>query len=225
MACHNMLNPQEILSFFPCPEDPVFALRSRQAVSHLRPAAAQMSRHIDYASAPLAATLAFNSAHQETTMISKACALAVAALWLSAPAVADDATPDTNGGRYMLNKSGDGFVRLDTQTGAVAYCTERSVGWACQTAPEDRSAFESEIARLRSENAALKQALLSHNLPLPSGAAPETPSGQPAGHGNDITIHLPDDADIDRAVTYMGQIWQRFVDAVTRAQRQMMNKS
>ena len=158
-------------------------------------------------------------------MISKACALAVAALWLSAPAVADYAAPDTNGGRYTLNKSGDGFVRLDTQTGAVAYCTERSVGWACQTAPEDRAAFESEIARLRSENAALKQALLSHNLPLPSGVAPEAPAGQASGRGNDITIHLPDDADIDRAVAYMGQIWQRFVDAVARAQRQMMNKS
>lgn len=159
-------------------------------------------------------------------MISKASALIVAALCLSAPALADDATPDTSGGRYTLNTSGDGFVRLDTQTGAVAYCTARAVGWACQTAPEDRAAFESEIARLRSENAALKQSLLSHNLPLPSGVAPETPGSQtPGNHGNDITIHLPDDAEINRAVAYMGRIWQRFVDAVSRAQRQMMNKS
>src|ERR1700689_5848366 len=106
------------------------------------------------------------------TMFSKAVALAIAAVCLSTPAFADDATPDTNGGRYTLNKVSDGFVRLDTQTGEVALCSQRAVGWACQVAPEDRTAFESEIARLRSANATLKQAILSHGLPLPPGTTP-----------------------------------------------------
>ena len=154
-------------------------------------------------------------------MFSKAFAIAIAAVFLSAPVFADDAAPDTNGGRYTLNKVPDGFVRLDTQTGDVALCSQRTVGWACQVAPEDRAAFESEIARLRGENAALKQALLSRGLPLPSGATPES-SGS---HDNDITIRLPDGADIDRAVAYVGRLWNRFVDAVNRAQRQMLNKS
>src|ERR1700693_5810880 len=111
------------------------------------------------------------------TIFSKAFVIAIAAVCLSAPVLADEATPDTNGGRYTLNKVTDGFVRLDTQTGEVALCSQRTVGWACQVAPEDRAAFESEIARLRSENAALKQALLSHGLSLPSGATPEPPGG------------------------------------------------
>jgi hypothetical protein len=169
----------------------------------------------------LAATLWKTAPNQEMIMFSKAVALAFAALCLSTPALADDATPDTNGGRYTLNKVTDGFVRLDTQTGEVALCSQRTVGWACQAAPEDRAAFESEIARLRGENAALKQALLSRGLPLPSGAVPE-PSGT---HDNDITIRLPDNADIDRAVAYVGRLWNRFVDAVNRAQKQMLNKS
>jgi hypothetical protein len=154
-------------------------------------------------------------------MFSKAFALAIAAVCLSTASFADDATPDTNGGRYTLNKVTDGFVRLDTQTGEVALCSQRTVGWACQVAPEDRAAFESEIARLRGENAALKQALLSRGLPLPSGATPE----RPGTHDNDITIRLPDDADIDRAVAYVGRLWNRFVDVVNRAQKQMLNKS
>jgi len=154
-------------------------------------------------------------------MFSKAFVIAIAAVCLSAPVLADEATPDTNGGRYTLNKVTDGFVRLDTQTGEVALCSQRTVGWACQVAPEDRAAFESEIARLRGENAALKQSLLSHGLPLPSGMMPE-PS---VGHGNDITIHLPSDTDIDRAVAYVDRVWRNFVDAVARAQRQMLNKS
>jgi hypothetical protein len=156
-------------------------------------------------------------------MFSKAFALAIAiaAVCLSTPSFADDATPDTSGGRYTLNKVTDGFVRLDTQTGEVALCSQRTVGWACQAAPEDRAVFESEIARLRNENAALKQALLSRGLPLPSGAMPERFNT----HENDITIRLPDNADIDHAVAYVGRLWSRFVDAVNRAQKQMLNKS
>jgi hypothetical protein len=167
------------------------------------------------------ATVSKTAPSQETIMFSKAFAIAIAAVCLSTPVLADDATPDTNGGRYTLNKVTDGFVRLDTQTGEVALCSQRTVGWACQAAPEDRAAFESEIARLRGENAALKQALLSRGLPLPSGATPERSDN----HDNDITIRLPDNADIDRAVAYVSRLWNRFVDAVNRAQKQMLNKS
>ena len=154
-------------------------------------------------------------------MFNKAFVIAIAAVCLSAPVLADEATPDTNGGRYTLNKVTEGFVRLDTQTGEVALCSQRTVGWACQVAPEDRAAFESEIARLRGENAALKQVLLSRGLSLPPGVTPER-SGT---HDNDITIRLPDNADIDRAVAYVGRLWNRFVDTVNRAQKQMLNKS
>jgi hypothetical protein len=159
-------------------------------------------------------------------MFARPLTIAVAAFCLSLPVRADDQTPDTAGGRYTLNKVADGFIRLDNQTGEVALCSQRTVGWACQSAPEDRSAYESEISRLRSENAALKQALLSRGLPLPSAASPEQSGGhdQPGGRDNNITIQLPSNAEIDRAVSYVGQIWQRFVDAVTRAQKQMLNK-
>ena len=92
---------------------------------------------------------------------------------------------------------------------------------AVQTSGEGFFEITREIARLRGENAALKQALLSRGLPLPSGATPER-SGT---HDNDITIRLPDNADIDRAVAYVGRLWNRFVDTVNRAQKQMLNKS
>ncbi len=158
-------------------------------------------------------------------MFSRPLTIAVAAFCLSLPAHADDQTPDTAGGRYTLNKVADGFIRLDTLTGEVTQCSQRTVGWACQAAPEDRDAYESEMARLRGENIALKQALLSHGLPLPSSVTPDQPGGHETGrHENDITIRLPSNAEIDRAVSYVGQIWQRFVEAVTRAQKQMLNR-
>jgi hypothetical protein len=87
--------------------------------------------------------------------ISMAIAVAAAVvIGAAVPALADEATPDSEGGRYVFSKQANGFLRLDSRSGAVSLCTEQPVGWACLTAPEDRAVFETEIARLQSENAA-----------------------------------------------------------------------
>jgi hypothetical protein len=159
---------------------------------------------------------------EEKFMIRSGFAVAFAAALLAAPAAADEATPpDTAGGRYVFSKQADGFLRLDTQSGAVALCSQQPVGWACKAAAEDRTVLENEIARLQSENVALKQELLSHGLALPSGMAPEPTGAQ----NSDSSVRLPSDADIDRVVAFFGRVWQRFVEAVERAQKQVFNKS
>jgi hypothetical protein len=147
-------------------------------------------------------------------------AVAVMAATLIGSARADQPAPDTEGGRYVFSKQANGLLRLDTQSGAVALCSEQPVGWACQLAPEDRAVFEREIARLQSENAALKRALLAHGLTLPPGVAPDADTAQ-----NDSTLRLSSDADIDRAIAFVGHVWQRFIDAIARAQKQVFNKS
>jgi hypothetical protein len=145
---------------------------------------------------------------------------AVVAAVLIGPAWADELPPDNEGGRYVFSKQANGYLRLDSQSGAVALCSEQPVGWTCQAAPDDRAMFEREIARLQNENAALKRALLAHGLSLPSGVAPDTGAAQ-----NDSTLRLPSDADIDRAIAFVSQVWQRFIDAIARAQKQVFNKS
>ena len=152
-------------------------------------------------------------------MIQIGMASAVLAALLMMPASAEELAPDSQGGRYVFSKQASGFVRLDTQSGAVALCSEQPVGWACQMAPEDRTVLENEIARVQSENAALKKVLLAHGLSLPAGVAPDAPSAQ-----NDSTLHLPSDAEIDRALAFVGHVWQRFIDALARAQKQVFNK-
>jgi hypothetical protein len=136
-----------------------------------------------------------------------------------APALADEGMPDSEHGRYSFSKVADGYLRLDAQTGQVSVCSQRAVGWACQAAPDDRTVLEGEITRLRTENAALKKEMLAHGLALPGTAAPEASDA----HDNDITIHLPDDSEIDRVMAYAGQLWHRFVDAIARAQKQVLN--
>lgn len=154
-------------------------------------------------------------------MIQPGIAFALAAVLLAAPTPADDAAPDTAGGRYVFSKQADGFLRLDTQSGAVALCSQQPVGWTCQAAPEDRALLESEITQLQNENVVLKRELLSHGLALPPGMAPE-----PAGAQNgEPSVRLPSDADVDRVIAFFGRVWQRFVDAIARAQKQVLNKS
>lgn len=147
-------------------------------------------------------------------------AIAVAAAVLIGQALADEPTPDTEGGRYVFSRQANGFLRLDTKSGAVSLCSEQPVGWACQAAPEDRAVFEGEIARLQNENVALKRTLLAHGLSLPPGVMADAPTAQ-----NDSTLRLPSDADIDRAIAFVGHVWQRFIDAIARAQKQVFNKS
>ncbi len=156
-------------------------------------------------------------------MISKAVAAVIATLVLTGAASADDATtPQAGEARYEFHQVADGFLRLDTQTGEVTLCSRRAVGWACLVAPEDRVALENEIARLRKDNAALKQALLSRGLPLPPGMIPEA---GPDDNGNSLTLRLPDDADLNRLMAFVGKMWHRFVEAIVNAQSQVQHKS
>jgi len=151
----------------------------------------------------------------------KICGVVLAGVFLVLPAAADEASPDDDHGRYVLNKVADGFLRLDTQTGDVSICAQRTVGWACQAAPDDRAVLENEIARLRSENGALKKEILANGLPLPAGAAADA-----TGAGdNGVTLRLPSNGEVDSAFAYVGRLWHRFVDALSRAQKQMLNKS
>jgi hypothetical protein len=159
------------------------------------------------------------------SMINKTFAAITATLVLTAtvPVPAEETPPPQSGdARYSFHKVADGYVRLDTQTGAVALCSRQTVGWACVTAPEDRAVLEHEIERLREENAALKQALLAHGLPLPRGATAEPPADN---NGDSITLRLPSNADVDRVIAFIGRVWHDLIEAIANAQNQAPHRS
>jgi hypothetical protein len=166
---------------------------------------------------------ATNSRRREVTMLGKAFAAAIAASVLTASAFAEDtATPPASEARYSFHKVTDGFLRLDKETGEAALCSRQAVGWACLTAPEDRTVLENEIARLRKENATLKEDLLSRGLPLPPGTMAEPPTD----HGErNLTLRLPDSSDLDRVMVFVGQIWHRLVEAIANAQNHVLHRS
>jgi hypothetical protein len=69
-----------------------------------------------------------------------------------AVASAQTATPDSENGRYSFYPMADGVLRLDTRTGQISQCSRSDAGWACKVVPDERSALETEVARLQGEN-------------------------------------------------------------------------
>src|SRR6202171_204071 len=81
-------------------------------------------------------------------LLALACAMAPAAL---AQTPAPKAAPESENGRYAMSPVADGVLRLDTRSGHVSLCRQRSDSWACEAAADDRAADETEIARLQAK--------------------------------------------------------------------------
>lgn len=62
-------------------------------------------------------------------------------------------------GRYTMEPVDGGFLRLDTQTGAVSVCSGSGNAWSCTPAEDERSKLEEENAQLRADNLVLREQL------------------------------------------------------------------
>jgi hypothetical protein len=133
-------------------------------------------------------------------------------------------------GRYTFHRIGDAFVRLDSVTGQVAQCAQVATGWSCAAAADERTALESEIARLQRENATLKKTLLargdlpgvmSEARPVPPANVPDPAPGiaKPPGE-----FKPPSDAEVDRAIAYMKNVWRKLVDMMMDLQRDIQQR-
>lgn len=142
------------------------------------------------------------------------------------------------GGRFTFNRIDNGYLRLDTQNGEIAYCRPQTTGWMCQAASENRAEMESniarlqadltvlkdlksEISRLRDEVASLKREVAALKEPPP----PRPPADvRPSGKDGEAIIKLPTQEDIARARGFIEKTWNRLVDMIIAVQRDMMQK-
>jgi len=140
--------------------------------------------------------------------------LVAASAVLAVPAYAQT-TPDSENGRFTFNQVGDQMLRLDTRTGTVSLCAKQAAGWSCAAVPDERSALESEIARLQRENGALKKEMIARGLSLPNTVTglPPNPNDQ---RELQLKVPLPSDAEIDRVMTAFEKMWRRIVDIVQK---------
>ena len=74
-----------------------------------------------------------------------ACAWAPVAL---AQTPAPKAAPESENGRYSMSPVADGVLRLDTRTGQVSLCRQKSDSWICEATADDRAAYELSLIHI-----------------------------------------------------------------------------
>ena len=146
-----------------------------------------------------------------------------------APSLAQEPAPGAAPppSRFSFNRVESGFVRLDTTTGTVTYCSvHSSVGWACEAVPEDRAALEKEIARLQDQVGSLKDQVGGLKQELANLREPPLPPRPPAdlsppGKSDDAAKLREDMA---RARAALENAWRRLVDMIVNFQKDIMPK-
>lgn len=137
----------------------------------------------------------------------------------TSPVYAQSAPADGDDNHFSYNRVDDGFLRLDTRTGAVSLCNHQPAGWSCAVVPDDRTILDHEISRLHAENVALKKALLDRGLTLPVGVSAD----RAAQSGEQATA--AGDENVGRVKAFVGRVWRHLVALIMNLQRDVMKKT
>lgn len=99
--------------------------------------------------------------------------------------------------RYQMEKTADGYVRLDKMTGDMSICKEQSGQLVCRAAADDRKSLADEVGRIDTRLAAIEKKL-------------ENGSASGLSSGND----LPTEEEFEKTMGYMEQFFRRFMGIV-----------
>lgn len=127
-------------------------------------------------------------------------ALSLAALFAGAPAAVAQEQD-----RFTLERTEDGFVRLDNRTGRMSVCEERGSQLVCRAAAAERAALEGDLDALQARIDDLERRLATLERTGPAVTAPG----------------LPSDADFERTLGFMERFFRRFMDIVKDLDKDM----
>jgi hypothetical protein len=97
-------------------------------------------------------------------------------------------------GRYAITPAEGGFMRLDKETGAVAFCTAKDGIALCRAGSSETAALDAEIVRLRKENTELKAQLAAPGVAAPRG--------------------VPSEQELDRALSFTERFMRRILKII-----------
>ena len=106
--------------------------------------------------------------------------------------------------RYSLQRTADGYVRTDTETGATSICTEKGDQLVCRMAADDRQAYEADIAALEAKVDSLEKRITSLET-----NAPAVSNGKPA---------VENEQEFQTSLNRMEQFFRRFMGIVKEFQ-------
>jgi hypothetical protein len=96
--------------------------------------------------------------------------------------------------RYRLERTENGYVRMDTVTGEMSICEERTNQLVCKVAADERAALQDEIDRLQSKLDAIEARVAKLE---------EQPSIPPA--------LVPSEEEVDKSLDIMEKFFNRFM--------------
>jgi hypothetical protein len=138
----------------------------------------------------------------------------VGLLILGLPAAAEE--PQKGTGRYAVSPSDDGFIRLDTETGATTHCGRREGVWRCDVLAEDRSALEAKIDALGDKVAALSAEVDKLAASVAALQAAQSETAKPPTAPPPLT---EEDRQIDQASRFAERLMHRFFDMIRALKR------
>jgi hypothetical protein len=152
--------------------------------------------------------------HRPILFLAALLSLPIAASGQNAPAAGEDASAPS--GRYQIAPDEDGFVRLDTRTGAMTHCGKREGAWRCDVLAEERSdleqrldalagkvdALSAEVARLAGRLATVEAKAGASAAPSPDAQLPAAPSPEAR------------EEDFDEALSFAERLMRRFFELV-----------
>jgi hypothetical protein len=128
----------------------------------------------------------------EEAMHLKSLFAAALASLLAGAAHAEDAQ------RYRLEKTDGGFVRMDTQTGAMSTCQQKDGQLVCRMAADERTAFQDEVDRLQGQVKALDERVTKLENSL----------------SQRLESSLPTEEDFNKTMNYMERFLRGFMGIV-----------
>jgi cell division protein FtsB len=127
----------------------------------------------------------------EEVMRAVATVVAVIAMSFAGAQVFAQDDPD----RYTLEKTENGYVRMDRRTGEMSLCEERSGQLVCKLAADERAAFQADNERLEAAIEALEERVAK----LESGLAAKFDQA------------LPTEEEFEKTMGYMERFLRRFM--------------
>jgi hypothetical protein len=105
--------------------------------------------------------------------------------------------------RYALEKTADGYVRMDKSTGQMSICKEADGQLVCRIAADERSAYEDTLAGLTKRVEVLEQKMAAQ-----PGTAPKPQN------------MLPSEEEFDKTLSMMERFMRRFMGVVKELEDQ-----
>ena len=144
----------------------------------------------------------------------------VAAITIAMPALAQEAPA----ARYQITPSGEGFTRLDTETGSLSHCGKRDGVWYCEPLAGPDSGLERKLDGLAGEVArlALNLDALAARLDALAGrldALAVEPPGAGVGPAGGEEARRADEA-----LNFAEKVMRRFFDLVREMKRTELDR-